>query len=262
MKYLKSYKLFESRFVEFREVISTIKDICQEFEDNNCKCEIEPKDDIQLNIVSLKNRGHLRSIKMNFYLDIDIDRRIQTDEKRSGLGPFPEWFIDTCKRIEDFMLSEGFKTLPSIKYPTEWENFDNIDELKYAMGFINTVRLKFEPTAKPLDESTKPDYDSDWKKPGNPIREMLEVDLREILLEITDLGYRPQLSGFTKGISENIPYVWISNHRRLPHDEFWNEITDTVERVKDYLTDKEFKVSQTILNEGSRHEQVYIYFNI
>ena len=50
MKYLKSYKLFESRFVEFREVISTIKDICQEFEDNNCKCEIEPKDDIQLNI--------------------------------------------------------------------------------------------------------------------------------------------------------------------------------------------------------------------
>lgn len=260
MRYLKSYKLFESRFLEFREVISTIKDICQEFEDNNCQCEIEPKDDIQLNIASLKSRGHLSSIKMNFYLDIDIDRRICQDEKRSGMGPFPHWFIETCKRIEDFMTDEGFKTLPSVKYPTEWENFDNIDELESVIGFINVVRLKFEPTTKPLDESLE--YNADWKKPGNPIREGLEVELREILLEITDLGYRPQLSGFVKGISENIPYVWICNHRRLPHDEFWNEINDTVERVKDYLIDKDFKVNQEVLNEGSKSEQVYIYFNI
>ena len=51
MKHLKSYKIFESRFVEFREVVSTIKDICQEFEDNNCECKIFPQDDIKLNIV-------------------------------------------------------------------------------------------------------------------------------------------------------------------------------------------------------------------
>ena len=66
MKHLKSYKLFEARFVEFREIVSTIKDICQEFEDNNCHCEITPENDIHLNIVSLKSRGHVGSIKMPF----------------------------------------------------------------------------------------------------------------------------------------------------------------------------------------------------
>ena len=104
MKHLKSYKIFESRFVEFREVVSTINDICQEFEDNNCECKIFPQDDIKLNIVSLKSRGHLGSIRQPFYLEIDIDRRIiAKDEKRTGFGPFPEWFIETCRRKEDYM---------------------------------------------------------------------------------------------------------------------------------------------------------------
>ena len=112
-----------------------------------------------------------------------------------------------------------------------------------------------------LFESTKPEYDVDWKRPGDPIREGLEVELREILLEVIDLGYRPQLSGFTKGFSQSGPYVWICNHRRLSHDDFWNEISDTVERVKEYLTSKGFTTSQEIINEGTRNEQVYIYFD-
>lgn len=114
-------------------------------------------------------------------------------------------------------------------------------------------------------ESDKPEYDADWKRPGNPVREELEVELREILLEVIDMGYRPSLSGFTRGFSEfqkNTPYVWIRNGRRLPHDEFWSEITDTVERIKYYLTGKGFEVSQNILNEGTSHEQVYIYFDM
>ena len=111
-------------------------------------------------------------------------------------------------------------------------------------------------------EADKPEYDTDWKRPGNPIREELEVELREILLEVIDMGYRPQLSGFTKGFSESGPYVWICNQRRKSHDEFWNEITDTVERIKYYLTEKGFNVSQEIINEGTRNEQVYIYFDM
>lgn len=103
------------------------------------------------------------------------------------------------------------------------------------------------------------EYSDDWKRPGNPVREMLEVELREILLEITDLGYRPQLGGFV-GRSES-PYVWIKNGRRLQHDDFWIEISDVVERIKEYLKDKGFKVRQEIINEGSSHEQVYIYFD-
>lgn len=148
--YAKARQIKESRFVEFREVVSTIKDICQEFEDNNCNCEITPKDnDIHLNIVSLKSRGHLGSIKMPFYLEININKAKinwmydKHDGKQENL--FPEWFIEICRRIEDFMLSEGFKTLPSVKYPTDWENFESIDELEEQTGLVSKVKLEFIP---------------------------------------------------------------------------------------------------------------------
>jgi hypothetical protein len=149
--YAKAIQIKESRFIEFRELVSTIKDICQEFEDNNCHCEITPKDDIKLNIVSLKSRGHLDSISQSFYLDIDIDRRIiKSDNSRSGFGEFPEWFIETCRRIEDFMLSEGFNTLISARYPTDWINLD-IDELEEQTGLIQKVKLEFIPNEVPKD---------------------------------------------------------------------------------------------------------------
>ena len=74
----------------------------------------------------------------------DIDRRIiKQDEKRTGFGLFPEWFIETCKRIEDYMNSEGYKTLVSVRYPTDWVNLD-IDELEEQTGLIQKVKLEFE----------------------------------------------------------------------------------------------------------------------
>ena len=143
--------IFESRFVskfeELKEVISTIKDICQEFEDNNCSYNIEPSNDIRIKVMALQGKGEVfQDINMPFYIDIDIDRRIiKQDDKRSGFGPFPEWFIETCRRIEDYMLSEGFKTLPSVRYPVDWENFDTIDELEEQTGNIQKVKLEFIP---------------------------------------------------------------------------------------------------------------------
>jgi len=123
-----------------------MEDICQEFEDNNCECKIFPQDDIKLNIVSLKSRGHL------FYLEIDIDRRIiAQDEKRTGFAPFPEWFIETCRRIEDYMSSAGFETKPSVRYGTDWENFETIDELSEVIGLIYKIKLEFIPNEIPKD---------------------------------------------------------------------------------------------------------------
>jgi len=147
----RKYTLFESRFVskfeELKEVISTIKDICQEFKDNNCNYQIEPSNDIRIKVMALQGKGEVfQDINMPFYIDIDIDRRIiKQDEKRSGFGPFPEWFIETCRRIEDYMLSEGFKTLPSVRYPVDWENLDTIDELSEVIGMIQKVKLEFIP---------------------------------------------------------------------------------------------------------------------
>jgi hypothetical protein len=123
-----------------------MEDICQDFEDNNCECKIFPQDDIKLNMVSLyasfKRRGLLGSIRQPFYLEIDIDRRIiAQDEKRTGFGPFPEWFIENCRRIEDYMLSERFETKPSVRYGTDWENFETIDELSEVIGLIYKIKL-------------------------------------------------------------------------------------------------------------------------
>lgn len=147
VKHIKTYHLFEARFVEFREIVSTIKDICQEFEDNNCECEIFPQDDIKLNIVSLKSRGHIGSIKQPFYLEIDIDMRII--EPKPGNRYLPEWFIENCRRIEDYMISEGFETKPSIRY----DNFETIDELSsYVLGLgFYKVKLEFIPNEVPKE---------------------------------------------------------------------------------------------------------------
>ena len=142
MKYLKTYN--ESRFLEFREVLSFLNHICLDFSDNGCSYKIHPEDDIQLNIVSLKSRGHLDRISQPFYVEIDIDRRIiKQDEKRSGFGPLPEWFIETCRTIESFMSRSGFETLPSVRYPVDWENLDTIDELSEITGMIQKVKLEF-----------------------------------------------------------------------------------------------------------------------
>ena len=83
-------------------------------------------------------------ISQPFYVEIYIDRRIiKQDEKRSGFGPLPEWFIETCRTIESFMSRSGFETLPSVRYPVDWENLDTIDELSEITGMIQKVKLEF-----------------------------------------------------------------------------------------------------------------------
>ena len=140
--------LNESRFLEFRKVLSRLKDLSLDFEDNNCHCEIFPKDDIQLNIVSLKSRGYLGSIRQPFYLEIDIDRKIIQDDSilKLGLGYLPDWFIERCREIESYMESEGFKTVTSSKHMplSDWSrNLESIDELSELYGSFLKVRLEF-----------------------------------------------------------------------------------------------------------------------
>jgi hypothetical protein len=141
----KLHNISESRFLDFRKTLETLKDFCLEFEDNECPVEIWPKDDIKLNLVSLRSRG-LISFDNPFYLEIDINRRIiQYDDKRSGFGPLPNWFIDTCRTIESFMSEEGFETLPSVRYGIDWEKFYTVDELAEQEGLFYKVKLEFKP---------------------------------------------------------------------------------------------------------------------
>jgi hypothetical protein len=41
------------------------------------------------------------------------------------------------------MESEGFETKPSVRYGTDWENFETIDELSEVIGLIYKIKLEF-----------------------------------------------------------------------------------------------------------------------
>lgn len=240
MKWIKTYKLFESKFDNIKSMIETIRDISIEFEDNNCSCSIFPQDDIKLNIVSLKSRGHLSSISQPFYLEIDIDRRIIVPNyKRSEFGPFPEWFIDNCRRIEDFMKAEGFETKPSVRYGVDWENFDTIDELSEDFTFlpIHKIRLEFIPImTKKINESV----DLSW--------------FDEIFYELIDDGFKVDIK---KGRSSVIDFskvntLYVDAHDMYrkegrPDNPITKEVVETVDAVinknRDYLS-KTFRIGE------------------
>ena len=133
--------LNESRFLDFRKTLDTLKDLCLEFEDNECPAKIWPEDDIKLNLVSLRSRGTVKT-DIPFYVEIDL----KNSKIFMRFKPLPDWFIDTCRTIEDFMSEEGFETLPSIRYGVDWENFDTIDELAEQEGLFYKVRLEFQPS--------------------------------------------------------------------------------------------------------------------
>jgi hypothetical protein len=243
-----------------KEVLDNIEEIFREIEDLGFK--VESYKNIDGSDEGMESDDELMRIwieKFAVYGFSQEERECKyypTDEFVSALLHLTSYVTESNLdyRIE---MHDDSQVVDVVSSDSEIENMVNWE---YPIDYIKII-----VSYKEDNVSESIEYDADWKRPGNSIREMLEVELREILLEITDLGYTPSLSGFTRGFSafqKNTPYVWIKNGRRLPHDEFWNEITDTVERVKDYLTDKGFKVRQEILNEGSSHEQVYIYFNL
>ena len=141
---LNESQYIEKRFQEFRKVISDLKDLSLEFEDNDCQCKIFPDDEIKLNILSLKSSGHLGSINQPFYLEIDINHKI-IELNKGMINRFPDWFIENCREIESYMHSEGFNTKPSIRYGLDWENLETISELADNDSLIYKVRLEFLP---------------------------------------------------------------------------------------------------------------------
>ncbi len=264
MKYLKSYKLFESKFDEVKSMIDNLKDMCQEFEDNNCSCRIEPSNDIRIKVMALQSKGEVfQNINMPFYIEIDIDRRIiAPDEKRSGFGPLPGWFIESCRRIEDYMSSEGFKTLPSIRYGTNWENFDTIDELAEQESLIYKVKLEFYNNDK-ITESQKTDI-MNLKYDSETISECDSIisDIKDMLLELQDIGIQSYVhySPMTFVGREESPkiVVDINADERL----FASKIQDihaVTDRIKSYVKSLRFVTGEgTWTTDGNMTRQILI----
>lgn len=132
--------------------------------------------------------------------------------------------------------------------------FEEVNEVTYSI--VDGNEYKFSES----NLNNKPHYDAEWKKPKNPIREMLEVDLRDILLEIEDLGYSCHLSGF---IFSMIPHVWISNKKDGVRQSInFDDIEDTILRIEYYLNIQGFHTWREIINQGKKSEQLYIYFDL
>ena len=251
MRYLKKYKLFESN--SNKEVLDDVEEIFREISDVGFKVEY--------------NRGGVDEL-LKVYIEKFAIYGFSQEERECKYYPTQEFvnaFLHLTSYVNESNLDYRIEIVDDSQVVDVISTESEIEDMINWKEPIDYIKVIISNKENNISEGLV--YDAEWKKPGNPIREELELEIREIFLEINDLGYKPQLSGFVlhaplfRGRSES-PYVWIKNGRRLPHDEFWNEITDVVDRIKDYLTHKGFKVSQEIINEGSSHEQVYIYFDM
>lgn len=138
MKYISDYRLFESKnFKDVHEIISYLKDMSLEFQDNECDVLIMPNNDIGIKTLSLNLRGMLSSVITPFYIEIN------TNIKTMDYEPLPDWFIDNLEIISNYMESEGFRISYSVRYGTDWENFNSIEELASLEALIYRVRLQF-----------------------------------------------------------------------------------------------------------------------
>lgn len=143
MKYISDYNLFESKnFKDVHEIISNLKDMSLEFQDNECDVLIIPNNDIGIKTLSLNLRGMLSSVTKPFYLEINVSKSI-LKYSAGGYEPLPDWFIDNIEIISNYMESEGFRISYSVRYGTDWENFNSIEELASLEALIYRVRLQF-----------------------------------------------------------------------------------------------------------------------
>ena len=143
---MKHIKLFENfKLSDIKNIISELRDLCYELDDEGISWKIHPDNEIRRNILSFQLRDLIdkeRSDKVDFYLNIDVNNKLTDKVKRSGMFSAPEWFIEFLKRVEDVMSYYGFKT--SVILAGSRKHLENIDELVDYRGLVWAVRLEFE----------------------------------------------------------------------------------------------------------------------
>jgi len=239
VKHLKSYKTFEAKVDDmllpegYQTLVDTLSDICQEFEDENCECEIKKVSD------SLLPQYHYYAHKLKsdlpFYLKVDIDRRILSfDIKKSEVGKLPDWFIENCRRIEDYMNSEGYKVTIAIKYPIDLEYLDSIDELSTQTGLIYYVWFLFDEKVEALTESV----DVEKEMVEDLLRDFSDEDIPvEVEMYVTDPSRSPEEDRVLIAIGDE-DRLWLRVAKDLP----LYENIDNFISINDYLLDEGYQL--------------------
>lgn len=236
--------------IEERPHLTLLYGLHKEVTDEQIKSvlnDIESPLEIEINGVDIFENDDFDVVKFN------IKKTNQLQEIHDKLSELPNTnnFPDYNPHITIAYVKKG-KGKKYIK--PGYKHKINSSEITYSNTDNEDFKFKIGSIKEGLD------YSDDWKKPGNETREMLERELRDILLEINDLGYSTHLGGFVN--SRTSPYVWICNKdngKRIPID--WEEIDECLTRLKDFFTLNNFSFRKEIINEGRRTEQAFIYFD-
>jgi hypothetical protein len=98
MRHIKTYKIFESRFDDFKEIIDNLHDYVIDFKDDGFIVEIKPNNDIGIKVRSINVPT---SDKEPFYLLIKGEDNSYIKSKK---------YILDILSIIDYMKSEGYNT--------------------------------------------------------------------------------------------------------------------------------------------------------
>lgn len=311
MRYLKSFKLFEDKNYDYGCVMVDVSvknwEEITSFIDNQDLYTVEND-----NTYGLQDRPHLTLLyglhkevtsemvedvlKDVKPFDIEIDGVDIFENEDYDVVKFNIKKTDILQSIFDELSklpnSNSFKdyrphiTIAYVKKGTgkkyiksnyKWR-VNDIDDITYSMTNGEEFVIKLKKSINEKIEYTTKDgqilkYDSDWKLPNSPIRVQLERDLEDILLDIKDLGYYYQISGFINTSKSSPPYIWICNKsfkdvdiggfttKRIPINH--EEIEDTLLRIEDYLNSMGLVIiDKNIINPGKNTEQIYIYFDL
>ena len=144
MKYLTNYKIFESETSEqimqeeLTEIISNLKDMSLELQDNECEVVIGPSVDPAIRFNGIRHQFRPRILYFNIILPKSLSSRYEK---------LPDWFIETLNQISDYMESEGFRTSYWLNIATDsfsiYRNFNSLEDLSSLKSFCCQVRLEF-----------------------------------------------------------------------------------------------------------------------
>jgi hypothetical protein len=250
MKYLKPYKLFEADAPSQPGKFSWTKDLTI------------PHDiphDIQLDIhdMSYELRDEGYTISYQWWPPYERNNRLYKDNKYPyiSITKIPKikqleaefGFIeglklekiyyghikDFCDRIKSYLDEKGYNAVIKWRKENSNEYYNLEDSLIGALSsIVNSIHYKIEMISRDVYGDV------------NESVESTEQDLKDILLELKDMGYRiiyeDDVKGAVTGEPGNVKAIIVRDVMR-PSDWIelpWSELKEYALRIKDYLGDK------------------------
>jgi hypothetical protein len=140
LKYVKnfeSFKIFEFNFLDQKtldddldnsfqgDISDVLKDMILEFQDDNCDLRIIDNDNNKIRLC------------------VELDRKSIFGNEWYKNNRLPEWFIDNCERITDFMVDNGYKVRYKIIEGNKMIGVSNLEDVSNYNGSISKIELTF-----------------------------------------------------------------------------------------------------------------------